>query len=229
MIGEGADDHGGPYRAIFLSAIGEEAERLLDLLVPCPNAQNEVGENRDKLVFNTTFSSDQSKQRIFEFLGKLTGLACRNSILIDINLSQLIWKPLVGEALCDSDFFAVDVHLGTSLNWIQSGDAEDELLLQNLSSYVDKSVASRLIKELCMKNPETAHVELSQIILHLNYSLHRRILSWFYNGITAIVPTELFAIFTHQELEKVLCGEPEVNIDLLQEATVYDGVSPNET
>lgn len=229
LIGEGADDHGGPYRAIFQTAIGEEAERLLDLIVPCPNAQNEVGENRDKLVFNSSFSSDLSKQRVFEFLGKLTGLACRNSILIDINLSPLTWKPMTGEALSSSDFFAVDVHLGTSLQWIQSGDAEDELLVQMLSSFVDKAAASTLIGDLKFHNPGSAHHELAQIILHLNVALHRRILNWFHCGISAIVPCELFAIFSPQELEKTLCGEPEVNIDLLQEATVYDCVNPNET
>ena len=211
-----------------MTAIGEEAEQLLDLIVPCPNAQNEVGENRDKLVFNTSFSSDLSKRRVFEFLGKLTGLACRNSILIDVNLAQLIWKPLTGDALSSSDFFAVDVHLGTSLQWIRSGDAEDELLLQMLLLFVDKTAASTLMRDVKFHKSDSAHHELAQIILHLNVALHRRILNWFHCGISAIVPCELFTIFTPQELEKTLCGEPEVNIELLQEATVYDCVNPTD-
>ena len=36
--GEGADDHGGPYRAVFQTAAMEEPTGPLKLLVPCPNA-----------------------------------------------------------------------------------------------------------------------------------------------------------------------------------------------
>jgi hypothetical protein len=52
FIGEGVDDQGGPYRAIFQTSIGEEIVSLLFLLTGCPNSKDEIGENRDKLLFN---------------------------------------------------------------------------------------------------------------------------------------------------------------------------------
>jgi hypothetical protein len=67
------------------------------------------------------------------------------------------------------------------------------------------------------------------VIMHLNFETHRRILSHIYKGLSKIVPAELFAMFTSQELEIIFCGEPDVNVDVLQEATVYDGVSPTDT
>jgi E3 ubiquitin-protein ligase HUWE1 len=197
--------------------------------VPSANARNEAGENRDKTVFNLGFSSDPAKLKVYEFLGKLVGVASRNNVLVDLSLSALVWKPLVNEALSPADFFAVDVHLSKSLEWIQSGEADDDLLLEVLSSYVDSSVAAevlQLVRE--MYEGDAAAKELCALILHLNYALHRRILSSLFKGLNCILPCELFGMFTAQELEVVFCGEPDVNVDLLQEATVYEGVSPTD-
>lgn len=229
LIGEGADDHGGPYRAIFHTAIAEEAQHLLQLLTPCANATNEVAENRDKLVFNTAFTSDVGKLRLFEFLGKLLGLACRNDILVDLNLPLLVWKPLVNDRIDASDFFAIDIHLNKALEWISAGEADSDLLIQMLSSYMRESQAAELVKALSQENGgQPATISTSQLILHLNHSMHRSALAAFYKGINSIIPTELFSMFTPEELEIVFCGPSDVNIELLKEATVYDGVSASD-
>jgi len=47
--GEGVDDHGGPYRAVFQSAVAEEP-LVLGLLEPCPNEWDPTASNRDKLT-----------------------------------------------------------------------------------------------------------------------------------------------------------------------------------
>jgi hypothetical protein len=230
LIGEGADDHGGPYRAIFQTAISEETEKLLGLFVPCANARHEVGEGRDRLVFNAAFSTDSAKLNAYEFLGMLIGLACRNYVLVDVNLSALVWKPLVGDMLQADDFFATDIHLHTSLEWVRKGEAEDDLVLQILSSYVDPSVAAEVMRRArCMLDGRDPYRHFCDVIMHLNFETHRRILSYIYKGLSKIVPAELFAMFTSQELEIIFCGEPDVNVDVLQEATVYDGVSPTDT
>ncbi|CAN0463072.1 unnamed protein product, partial [Phaeothamnion confervicola] len=38
--GEGVDDHGGPYRAAFQTAVAEEPVQSLALLVPCANGRH---------------------------------------------------------------------------------------------------------------------------------------------------------------------------------------------
>ena len=50
---EGVDDHGGPYRAIFQTALGEELNELLDIFVPCDNATEDTAENRDQYILNS--------------------------------------------------------------------------------------------------------------------------------------------------------------------------------
>lgn len=43
ILGEGVDDHGGPYRAAFHTAVGEEPAGLLGLLSPTMNSKSGTG------------------------------------------------------------------------------------------------------------------------------------------------------------------------------------------
>jgi hypothetical protein len=43
ILGEGVDDHGGPYRAAFHTAVGEEPAGLLGLLSPSMNSKTGTG------------------------------------------------------------------------------------------------------------------------------------------------------------------------------------------
>jgi len=122
FTGEGVDDQGGPYRAVFQTAVGEETTQLLNLLVPCPNALSEIGENRDKYTFNTELlnAMQNNNSTVYVHLGKLIALACRHQILVPLSLPKLIWKPLVGEPVDVKDLLAVDVTVANSLNSICS-------------------------------------------------------------------------------------------------------------
>ena len=48
-------------------------------------------------------------------------------------------------------------------------------------------------------------------------------------GLGASLPTELLALFTATELEELVCGRPEIDVDLLRRVAVYsDGIDPTE-
>jgi hypothetical protein len=138
FIGEGVDDQGGPYRAIFQTSIGEEIISLLSLLTGCPNAKDEIGENRDKSLFNdnlvvsassftssavsgygrsssSSSSSELDISKLFVHLGKLIGIACRHKILLPLPLVPLIWKILVEDVINSSDLQEIDTSFMNSL------------------------------------------------------------------------------------------------------------------
>lgn len=71
--GEGAQDAGGPYRESLSSICDELQSSKLPLLIPCPNARDETGQNIDQWIPNP--SCDTWNQ--YEFLGKLMGIAMR--------------------------------------------------------------------------------------------------------------------------------------------------------
>ena len=45
-------------------------------------------------------------------------------------------------------------------------------------------------------------------------------------GLNAVLPMELFPIFTPLELERMFCGSREIDIELLRECTEYEDVDP---
>ena len=63
---------------------------------------------------------------------------------------------------------------------------------------------------------------------HLVLSGQQPALQRLYNGLCAVLPAELFAIFTTEELERMLCGEAGIDMAVLKKATVYEGVSPTD-
>jgi hypothetical protein len=110
FIGEGVDDHGGPYRAVFQQACGEEPE-VLGLLARCKD-----GESRDlcelsprsnlamgapSLPSSGSSSSSSNKEKTadvsrFRMFGKLLGMAMRHRIMVPTKFAATVWYPLVG-------------------------------------------------------------------------------------------------------------------------------------
>ena len=73
--GENVEGQGGPYRQFF-SDVSRELRDTLPLLIPCPNAQIQNGDNRDKFIISHSANSPQ-ELKMFEFFGKLIGISMR--------------------------------------------------------------------------------------------------------------------------------------------------------
>jgi hypothetical protein len=250
--GEGVDDHGGPYRAAFETAIGDEPENLLELLVPCSNAGENIGENRDQTILNPKYLKDSSKLPLYYHLGKLIGVACRHNILCSISLPRLIWRPIAGEILTPADLAATNLHVVQSLKNITRGDVKDDdvsdLLTQLLCDELSCGLSSMQVRKLLAnvatndsdvspyKEFDGKNLTVDAMHKHRLVSLVEQLLivsqvsglQQLCSGLSAILPTELCSIFTSSELEVLFCGESEVDITLLQKVTEYDGVSPSD-
>ena len=250
FTGEGVDDQGGPYRAVFQTAVGEEVVSLLDMLVPCPNAVTEMGENRDKYLFSPAVSTTSTLTNAFVHLGRLIGMACRHKILVALSLPNVIWKPLAGEAVAAEDLQAVDATEANSLRAIASGDMPPEqvhdLLVQALTSALSarglhssstvQAIATHALSPSTESNDSPPAAASStealrravELVQQLRLTSQSDGLKLLYRGLSAVVPTELLAMFTAEELEAIFCGEAEVDIAVLQKATLYESVSPTD-
>ena len=72
------------------------------LLIPTPNAKNEIGYNRDRFLFNPSLTSEEYLKQ-FKFLGILLGVAIRTKKPLDLYLAPVIWKQLAGMTLNSDD------------------------------------------------------------------------------------------------------------------------------
>lgn len=160
------DDHGGPYRAVFQTAMGEEPSGLLGLLTPCPNGRNRFGPNQDKVLLNPRSPAgatggngsssgavaigaglglglDPGRLSLFHHMGRLLGVASRHRIHVPLALPSLVWKPLVGTTLGIGDLEAVDKMLAKGLGDILAGrldeDEEREVLEEALLACAEEA------------------------------------------------------------------------------------------
>ena len=246
LRGEGGDDHGGPYRAAFQAAIGEEATHLLDLMVPCPNGQAGVSSNQEKSWFNADLCKDPIRQRDFIFMGKLIGVACRHQIQIPLSMPSIVWKSFVGESISDFDLYSIDTHTMNNVRILEGmQDAEElkEMMEQMLMQVGEKgnheikiTTVQKLVQAVFASDTNNAQDEDVQkrlkrfldILEHVQVLSQNAGISFMHRGLSSSAPTELFTIFTPEELEVLLCGANEVDLEVLKMATEYDGVKPED-
>jgi hypothetical protein len=108
FVGEGVNDYGGPYRAVFEQIVDElrcdsvavggtkSSDRcLLPLLIPSINRVSGAGSNQDKFLLTTSSQNTAQLQEFTSFFGKLIGMSTRHSFNMAVDLSALVWRPLV--------------------------------------------------------------------------------------------------------------------------------------
>lgn len=64
---------------------------------------------------------------------------------------------------------------------------------------------------------------ICDLLLHTHLTAQTHGIEQLSRGIGAVLPTELFPMFTAAELRAVFCGQPEVDLEVLKKATVYEG------
>lgn len=51
----------------------------------------------------------------------------------------------------------------------------------------------------------------------------QRLLNFFVDGISSVLPTEIFSLFSSEEVEALFCGNSDIDVDLLETVVEYEG------
>ena len=216
FVGEGVGDNGGPYRAVFQAACAEELE-LLGLLRSGPEQLREF--NCGGGCYDETFL------RYCNFFGRLVGTAVRQKMVIPLNLTSLVWKPLTGHHLEERDLASVDPDLVFALRQTQiliDNDLLDEDMLEDLQERFSHYLGT---EKLSIENlPEVLESAKISRMQSGNPQLEA-----FFAGLGTVLPTELFCLFEASDLETMFCGASKVDLQLLRSKTEYaDGLSEED-
>ncbi|EQC29902.1 hypothetical protein SDRG_12446 [Saprolegnia diclina VS20] len=225
-LGEGVDDHGGPYRAVFQTAGWEEPiGPVLRLFEPCPNAVQASGANQDKYVVSPGASPSHLK-----FLGRLLGLAMRHRILIPLNCSELFWKPLVSLPLDRKDWSGVDTMVVRELHDLERLSDEEVAGLETheIIDHLLRVAQAPLAPRDDMSLTSATLIEMVDACVAHRLAAQTAQLRPLMEGFATVVPHAALSLFTPTQLEELVCGSPEIDVELLQRITVYDGVDPND-
>lgn len=271
-MGEGVNDYGGPYRAVFEQIVDElqcdsstvgskSSDRcLLPLLVPCPNRSTAVGPNQDKFLFAS--STSPLIQELMQFFGKLSGTALRHNLNMSLNLSLLLWRPMVRLPVSLRQLETVDTltvkHLGSietlaleleqnASSSTKSASSKEEVEMEVVAShalsadYIPEEWIDTFFTVSFADGSKTSLVPGGEdipltlgnwreyISLVERYRLRESSVLYkaYRNGLSSVLPVELFSLFTPGEMDQLFSGNNIVDVSLLKQCTEYEGISPD--
>ncbi|XP_037767220.1 probable E3 ubiquitin-protein ligase HERC1 isoform X1 [Chelonia mydas] len=229
LVGEGADDAGGVFDDTITEMCQELETGVVDLLIPSPNATAEVGYNRDRFLFNSSACLDEHLMQ-FKFLGILMGVAIRTKKPLDLHLAPMVWKQLCCIPLTLEDLEEVDLLYVQTLNSIlhieDSGITEENFHeMIPLDSFVGQSADGKMVPIIPGGNsiPLTFSNRKEYVERAIEYRLHEidRQVAAVREGMSWIVPVPLLSLLTAKQLEQMVCGMPEISVEVLKKVVRY--------
>ena len=228
--GEGSIDAGGPYNESMSNMCDELMSSFLRLLVPTSNNTNNMGEHRDAWIVNPSATSE-TELEMFKFLGKLMGAAIRTQNNLNLSLPPLFWKTLLREKLSVRDLKSADLCTVTILEILKNPEA-NELTPENFSmvydeKFVTKNSAGKEVEVV----PGGASVqvtfenckEYAELVLQARLNESARIYDKLREGLSAVVPVDYLNLMSYKQLETLVCGAADVDVEILKENTDYEG------
>jgi hypothetical protein len=231
LIGEGCNDYSGPYREIFTDSLSEITNTSSDgpsvfgtlgVLDPTPNNVAAVGDQRDLFMFSLNRSDthaclpplspslSSSEKLIRSSFASL--LASRGESSREVEEALVFLGRLVGTALRHG--IALDLPLPLETIWKKivedEGDEEDELRELDLLSWRNGA------------HDRKDHMKPALLLWQ------QRMLNYFVEGLSNVLPVEVFSILTGEELMEMICGNPEIDVNLLRRVVEYEGYEEND-
>ncbi|CAG9334942.1 unnamed protein product [Blepharisma stoltei] len=230
--GEAAIDAGGPYNESMSNMCDELQSSYLRLLVPSPNNVHNIGENRESWIVNPAADSQQDIE-LFTFLGKLMGAAIRTQNNLNLSFPPLFWKRLIMDKLSTQDLRGLDVCIVQILEILRNPEA-NQLTPDTFSMVYDEKFTTKdssgreveLIeggKEIQVTYENAAKYAdlIEQYRLNENPKAYEAIRK----GMSAVIPTDFLNLFSWKQVETLVCGAANIDIDILKANTDYSNCS----
>ena len=225
LIGEGVNDYSGPYREVFADAFREAVE-LLGICVPSPNNSIGVGDHRNLYIFSyvgddvgidTESRPNDTEQEsiIHEHFSSL--LLDSNEQLVEAKDSLRFLGKLVGTAVRHG--IQVDLDLPLGIVW-------KPLCEENVNEL-------EALKEIDLLSYRRVTETCGSCVYKDAYAFNllrrqQQMLNYFADGLSSVLPVEYFSLFTAEELRDFVCGNYELDIDLLKRVVEYEGYTEHD-
>ena len=162
----------------------------------------------------------------FRFIGRILGKAIMEQQFIKANLSLPLRKQLIGMPVTFSDLEFVDEELFRNLLWLNKNDVSS-LMLDFSISY---TAANQTVTYELIPNGNDIMVTNDNKQEYLQLRLRHRLLDSIklqlenlLIGFYEVIPPELLSVFDYQELDLLLCGIPDIDLDDWIRHTEYLG------
>ncbi|XP_053549532.1 E3 ubiquitin-protein ligase HECTD3 isoform X2 [Bombina bombina] len=237
FIAEGIIDQGGGFRDSLADISEELCPSSAETPVPLPffvrtsNQGNGTGEARDMYVPNPS-CKDLAK---YEWIGQLMGAALRGKEFLVLALPGLVWKQLTGEDVSWSkDFPAIDSLLVKLLEMMEQMDKEtfgfkfgEELTYTTVLS--DQRMVDLISGGSNISVRYEDRMEFIEMVKKARLEESKDQVGAIQAGLLKVVPQAVLDLLTWQELERRVCGDPEISVEALKKLTRFEDLEVTDT
>ncbi|NXG44920.1 HECD3 ligase, partial [Psilopogon haemacephalus] len=237
FITEGIIDNGGGFRDSLSDVSEELCPSSGDVPVPLPffvrtsNQGNSSSDTRDMYVPNPSCKDFPR----YEWIGQLMGAALRSKEFLILSLPALVWKQLAREEVnWSKDFATVDSQLVKMLEVLEGVDREAfEFMFGRELTYTTVLSDQRVV-ELIPSGSSTVvryedRKEFIRLVQKARLEESKDQIAAIRAGLLRVVPQPVLDLLTWQQLEKKVCGDPEITAAELRSFIIFEDFSSDDT
>lgn len=217
--GEEGLDYGGVAREWFFHLSHDVLNPMYCLFEYASNSNY-------SLQINPASSVNPDHLVYFRFIGRFIAMALYHGKFIDSGFTLPFYKRMLNKKLILKDLEAIDPEFYSSLNWIKENDI-DEVGLE-LTFSADFEVLGKItqhdLKEGGADIPVTNENKEEYINLMTTWRFTRGVeeqTKAFLDGFSEVVPLQWLQYFDEREIELMLCGMQEIDVDDWERNTIY--------
>ncbi|GAA5969495.1 hypothetical protein JCM11641_008133 [Rhodosporidiobolus odoratus] len=188
----------------------------------------------DSLVYQPNKSSgiNEDHLRYFRFIGRVIGKAVHDQRILEAYFSRAVYKHMLGKPVDHKDLESIDPEYYKSLVWMLDNDIEGIIDL-TFSIERDEFGVVEIVdlipngRNIVVTN-ENKHDYVRRIAdqrLHADIKVQ---MDAMLRGLYEIVPKDILQIFSERELELLISGLPEVEVDEWRAHTDLVGYSATD-
>lgn len=189
----------------------------------------------DRTTFHPNRLSGVNAEHLmfFKFIGRIIGKALYEGRVLDCHFSRAVYKSILGRPVSIKDMETLDLDYYKSLLWMLENDITD-IITETFAVETDDFG----IKQVIDLKLDGRHIPVTQenkeeyVQLVVEYRLVESVreqLDNFLKGFHEIIPPDLISIFNEQELELLISGLPEIDVDEWKNNTEYHNYSASSS
>lgn len=169
----------------------------------------------------------------FKFIGRVVGLAIFHRRFLDAFFIGALYKMVLGKAVALADMEGVDADFHRSLQWMLDNDISGGILEQTFSTE-DERFGVMTTEDLI---PGGRDIEVTNenkkeyVDLMVKWRIEKRIAEQFQafkEGFQELIPQDLINVFDERELELLIGGIAEIDVDDWKKHTDYRGYTESD-
>jgi hypothetical protein len=224
--GEEGVDAGGLTREWYQIMSREMFNPQFSLFEPVPEGGTAFQPNPNSVV-QSDAARGTDHLDFFRVVGRVVGKALRDGQNIDAHFTRSFYKHMLGAPITHADIEAVDPGFHRNLTWMIENPIEGVLDL-TFSEEADFFGRKTLVELV----PEGAGIKVTDenkgeyvdlVARHRMTTAIRDQIDAFLSGFRDVVSPEVVAVFNDHELELLISGLPEIDVDDLRANTQYHG------